>query len=113
MTPEEAKIVARYINDHAALLPRGRSRLASHLHEAANSIEAAAAPAQPAAVEPRCERCRWWDLLGRYGVNGSYGFCWRYPPLEKDRKAGELCGVFPTTTGIQRCGEFAPREVTP
>lgn len=88
MTPEQAQQLARYLRRDADRF--WNSADGDLLREAADIIEAAAAPPQPTAAEPRCDRCRWWNR----------GMCRRFPNT-----------VY--TAAFEFCGEFKSREVTP
>ena len=108
MTPEQAQRIANFMRRKAAGLSPNCIEFAGELREAADIIEAAAAPPQPATVEPRCDRCKWWNKLEFLYPKG-FGKCVRLAPGTDNN----LRAAWPTTLECERCGEFAPREVQP
>ena len=54
----------------------------------------------------RCDMCKWWYRNNEFH---SFGKCHRYPPIAQiqgDASAIETEYQFPSTLGIDFCGEF-------
>jgi hypothetical protein len=78
-------------------------------------------------AKPRCDQCRFWELLPEAhqelssGPDEDGGQCRRFPPvlnqpyLQTQKRLAEESLLFtgwsfPVTQGIDWCGEFKPKE---
>lgn len=56
---------------------------------------------------PRCENCRFFELIGRKGVHE--GECHRYPPFWRLMLEGSEAWAIPMVHPNYFCGEFQPK----